>query len=348
LTNQARANLDRENLGHGAIIGSILTPTDQPEEEEILEEGPSSPNIEAPAIAYLDATALQAELQPNSNSSSSADSLVLSGSEDALLAYDVPPTGARTRSNIEAYAVRPGDTIGTIARQFGLKVNTLLWANSLTERSLLRVGQALTIPPANGVVYAAKRGDTLASIAKQYKVAVEQLEEFNRLGSGQLKVGASVFIPGAQPAAAAARVTTPSRLPAQTRIASIPAAASPNSGTRLLWPTTSRRITQYFHYGHYALDIGTPKGQPIYASEDGVVVRAQWNNGYGYNVVIDHGSGLRSLYAHSSQLLVHAGDHVTRGQVIALVGSTGHSTGPHVHYEVSVGGVKQNPLSYTR
>jgi murein DD-endopeptidase MepM/ murein hydrolase activator NlpD len=345
----AYPNLNRESLGHNAIIGLILAPTDQVYDEEVLEEGPSVLTDAPQTITYLDATALRAELQPNANSSSSAGNLVLSGNEDALLALDIPPTGIRTRANIENYTIQSGDTIGTIARQFGLKATTLLWANNLTERSLLKIGQVLNIPPANGVIYATKKGDTLAAIAKRYKVAVEQLEEFNRLGDGALKVGINVFIPGAQPLAVPqpARATTPTRLPGQTSIAGIPAAA-PTSNTRLQWPTTSRRMTQYYHYRHSAIDVGNKKGEPIYAAEAGVVLRAQWNTGYGYNVVLDHGGGLRTLYGHSSQLLVRPGQKVTRGQVIALIGSTGRSTGPHLHFEVMVGGVKQNPLSYTR
>jgi len=214
LSVHAYPNLNRESLGRNAIINLILAPTDQVYDEEVLEEGPSVPASVPQTITYLDATALQAELQPNANSSSSTDNLVLSGNEDALLALDIPPTGLRTRANIENYAIRSGDMIGTIARQFGLKVTTLLWANNLTERSLLKIGQVLNIPPANGVIYATKKGDTLAAIAKRYKVTVEQLEEFNRLGDGALKVGINVFIPGAQPLVVPqpARATTPTRL----------------------------------------------------------------------------------------------------------------------------------------
>jgi len=333
----------REDLGRGAYIGILLQSTDEFYDDELLEEeGPATAAV-TPITDYLDAEALQSELQPIRATST----LVYSGNEDTLLPFETGPSGIRTRNNVETYAVQSGDTIGSIARQFGLRVTTLLWANNLTERSLIRINQQLTIPPVNGVIHIVKKGDTLASIAKRYSASADEIANFNRLGSAALQPGTTVVVPGGTPPAVP-RVATPSAQPGQTRVGAVPPAAAPNSATRLLWPTSGRRITQYFTYRHSGLDVGNKKGQPIYAAEDGVVVRSQWNTGYGYNVVIDHGGGMRTLYGHSSQLLVRTGDKVTRGQVIALIGSTGRSTGPHLHFEVVVGGVRRNPLSYTR
>lgn len=125
---------------------------------------------------------------------------------------------------------------------------------------------------------------------------------------------------------------------------------------RLLWPTTSSIITSYFGYRvhpiwgttrfHSGIDIGAGYGKPIYAAADGVVIFAGWYYGYGYTVVIDHGSGITTLYAHCSSLNVYKGQYVTRGQVIARVGSTGNSTGPHLHFEVQINGQPVNPLNY--
>ena len=125
---------------------------------------------------------------------------------------------------------------------------------------------------------------------------------------------------------------------------------------RLVWPTTSRYITSYFGYRwhpirgayrfHSGIDIGNYYGEPIYAAADGVVIYAGWLDGYGYTVIIDHGSGVSTLYAHCSRLLVRKGDVVVAGQPIAKIGSTGISTGPHLHFEVRIGGRPVNPLRY--
>ena len=118
----------------------------------------------------------------------------------------------------------------------------------------------------------------------------------------------------------------------------------------MLWPTTARVITQYFTWRHHGLDIGLPKGQPIYAVDAGTVIKSQcgWNGGYGCHIIIDHGNGIKTLYGHSSRLDVTVGDAVARGQTIGLVGSTGKSTGSHIHLEVRVNGKAVNPLGYIK
>lgn len=124
----------------------------------------------------------------------------------------------------------------------------------------------------------------------------------------------------------------------------------------MIWPTAARRITQYFgHYRggsrHTGVDIAGPIGTAIYAADDGVVALSGWNSGgYGNMVLIDHGGGIYTRYGHASKLLVRAGDAVKRGDVIALIGSTGHSTGPHLHFEVMTGNPhnRKNPLEYVR
>ncbi len=123
-----------------------------------------------------------------------------------------------------------------------------------------------------------------------------------------------------------------------------------------IWPTDSRTITSYFGWRihpifgdyryHSGMDIAASAGTPVYAADSGTVILAQWYGGYGYCVVIDHGDGLSTLYGHNSELKVSVGDEVTQGQVIALCGSTGNSTGPHVHFEVRVNGVVTEPMDY--
>ena len=127
-----------------------------------------------------------------------------------------------------------------------------------------------------------------------------------------------------------------------------PNTKSYTSSGKLLWPSPSKRITQYFHWRHPAIDVGLRSGSRIVASEAGTVIYSGWGKGYGYQVLIDHGNGFKTRYAHNSRLYVKRGSRVSRGQTIALSGNTGWSTGPHLHYEVYVNGVRRNPLLYVR
>jgi LysM repeat protein len=267
--------------------------------------------------------------------------------EEAESAVDKP----EARHEIETYIVESGDSVGLIARKFGLTTSTILYANDLTARSVIQPGQKMTIPPVDGVVYQVRSGDTIGKIASRYSSDVDGIIKANGLSdSGFISIGLDLMIPGGKPPAAA-----PVRPPARIAASSIskvvsPAANASSSGTRLLWPTAARRITQYYKgSAHFGLDIAGPTGTHIYAAEDGVVLTSGWNSsGYGYMIVVDHGGGLYTRYGHFSRLLVSQGDTVQRGDVIGLMGSTGRSTGPHLHFEVLVGGLlnRRNPLDY--
>ncbi|MCX6741080.1 MAG: M23 family metallopeptidase, partial [Candidatus Parcubacteria bacterium] len=165
-----------------------------------------------------------------------------------------------------------------------------------------------------------------------------------------INIGDELFIPGgrklATPVAPTPMRSTP---PSYVNYGNIPSALP--SGTRLQWPTTAYRITQYFGWRHTGIDIADKSRPPVYAAEDGVVIKAQvggYNGGYGNNIIIDHGNGLNTLYGHLTSLNVHVGDSVSRGQVIGIMGTTGRSTGIHLHFEVRVGGKRVNPLGYVR
>lgn len=337
-----------EDFGRTALIGNVIEPSDDFDYEQIWIERPLYTSSTPPLSYAGDNLNLNADLEKSlGNKAAPINNLALSsGPEDALIALGTPPLTSRTRTQIEAYLVQSGDTLSSIAYKFDLKVNTLLWANNLTVRSILKLGQTLTIPPVNGVIHLVKKGETLNSIAKKYRADMEVVKEFNKLTDNQVKPGLNLVIPGGQLVATAP--IAPATKPSQLKNAPVPPPALANRSTPLLWPTTSRRITQYFRWRHSGLDIGNRTGEPIYAADDGVVVRAQWNSGYGYNVMLDHGNGTRTLYGHASRLLVAPGQQVSRGAVIALIGSTGRSTGSHLHFEVVVGGVKKNPLLYIR
>lgn len=272
--------------------------------------------------------------------------LGLSGSDGAILKPHLvtssPGTAARTK--IEYYEVEEGDTISDIAERFGLNVNTLLWENRLTARSLIRPGQKLTILPTDGVTYRIGSGDTVNKIAKRYGVSSDNIMAYNNLSSASLTVGQTIVIPGGRPPASPV-VTRPSASSSGSSGSSTP----PITSGKLLWPVASTRITQYYSWRHGGIDIGAPTGTSIFAAEGGIVEVSGWNSGgYGYYIIIDHGGGLKTLYGHSSKLLVAAGDRVEKGDHIANVGSTGRSTGPHLHFEIRIRGSRTNPLNYIR
>lgn len=251
----------------------------------------------------------------------------------------------RPREALETYTVQSGDTILGIAAKYGLQPETILWANPEIERNpdRISIGDQVKVLPVNGVLHAVKAGDTLSSLAAKYKVTADAIVGYksNNLGdaSAALVVGAEIIVPGGQKEIMAQQVVTSYSGP-------VPASATKGSGA-FLWPT-SGTITQKYWSGHAAIDIGSWTGAPAKASDGGYVVEAGrgWSSGYGNHVVIDHGNGYRTLYAHLNSIFVSPGENVTKGQQIGTVGNTGNSTGPHLHFEVIYQGVRRNPYSY--
>jgi len=250
----------------------------------------------------------------------------------------------RDRMQIITYTVQPNDNVWAIAQGFGLAAETVLWANPSVEKSpdLLRVGQSLIIPPVDGIYYTIQAGDTVAKLAKKYKTTVEKIVsfEFNHLAEPyQLLPGQKIMLPDARKP-----VPTLNYYP-MTRVGSAPAGAPKGTG-RFAWPTQGI-LTQRFWSGHPAIDIANRTGTPILAADAGYVVMAGRDTwGYGNQVVIDHGNGFKTRYAHLNTILVKAGMKVQKNQQIGTMGSTGRSTGPHLHFEIIYNGVRRNPQGF--
>jgi len=256
------------------------------------------------------------------------------------------------RTEVVYYTVQKGDTISTIARKFDITINTVLWANNLGSYSLIRPGDTLTILPTSGIMHTVKSGDTISKIANLYGVEEEKIFSSNDLGN-TLKIGDKLMVPGGRKITTITKATpAPSNTTGISIIRDLvktPAVVAASAeGGKMLWPTEGQRITQYYSWRHTGLDIANKTGTPLYAAETGTVEFSGWNSGYGYNIIIDHGAGKKTRYAHASKLYVKAGDVVTRGETIAEMGSTGWSTGPHLHFEVIINGAKQNPLNYIK
>ena len=265
-----------------------------------------------------------------------------------------PDKSNKNRDGIVKYVVANGDTVSGIATNFGLKITSLLWANNLTLRSTLKPGQTIIIPPLDGIIHVIKKGDNIGKIAKLYGADVDAIVAANKLASSNdIHINEEIIIPGGRPLAVAPapvpyRQQNQSNPPKRSGIAAGQNAPAVGGG-RLIWPTSVRTISQYFNWRHTGVDIPNHIGQPIYAVQSGVVETAGWNKGgYGYYVIINHGNGMRTLYGHASELFVSTGDRVIQGQVISAIGSTGRSTGPHLHFEVRLNGKFANPLSYIR
>ncbi len=261
--------------------------------------------------------------------------------------------GIINRQETITYTVGTGDTLSTIAHHYGLTSQTLVWANGMSDKDFIKPGQTLKIPPVEGYLYTVKKGDTLASIIKKYGGDQQKILDTNHLASAdQISPDQDIIIPGGEPPAPPPAPTVKTPLLRQVYGGSpssgTPPPSAPSSTARFVWPTSNHHINQYFRGRyHTGVDIEGDYSSPIYAAAAGRVVFAAFDrSGYGVHIVIDHGNGYETLYGHASKIFASVGDRVKQGQTIAMVGSTGRSTGTHLHYEIRTGGGFLNPLSF--
>ena len=276
---------------------------------------------------------------------------------------------SRERRGVITYTVQAGDTLFGIAGQFGLRPESVLWANydALQDNPhLLQPGMDLAIPPVNGIVYTVEAGDTVESIAEKYKVTPDAIyvdgAQWNQLKPGdQPAVGETLIIPGGSREFKPWALTAAQNMPqsssgstgsgtvvARGNIGACGSVAGGLVGTgNFIWPTPKHWVSgNNYAAWHPGIDIAANLGDSVYAADNGVVVYAGWNSwGYGNLVVIDHGNGWQTWYAHNSEIYVTCGQNVHQGSVISAAGSTGHSTGPHVHFETRFNGTIPNPYN---
>jgi murein DD-endopeptidase MepM/ murein hydrolase activator NlpD len=259
--------------------------------------------------------------------------------------------------DVVVYTVSRGDSLFGIAAEFNIKPETLYWANYDVfggSPDNLRPGDVLRIPPVDGVYYKWQEGDTIESVAAKFKVDPEVILNWSSnnldITNPQIPVGTYVMVPGAK------KNDQPLFIQTVTRYSSAVAKACGGgyiSRGYFNYPTVSHALSG-FNYGdsggsHKGIDLKAPEGSPIFAADSGVVTMAsmgEWNYGYGNVIQIDHGNGFVTLYAHLSQIFVPQCQSVLGGSTIGAAGSTGNSSGAHLHFEIRYNGVPVNPWDY--
>lgn len=252
----------------------------------------------------------------------------------------------KPRDRIIAYVVEEGDTLSSIAQKFDISVDTIAWENNINVKTNLSLGQELRVLPVSGVAHKVIKGDTIYSIAKKYDTEAQGIvnfpfNDFADADTFSLTAGQILIVPDGSPPQVVPSAPRPlPRFIAQSDII--------EGVEGFIWPT-SGSITQYPVWYHMAVDIANKEAPPVAGARAGKVSTAECvRGGYGCYVILDHGNGIQSLYAHLSQIAVAVGDNISQGQVIGRMGSTGRSTGTHLHFEVRKSGVLLNPLNFLK
>jgi murein DD-endopeptidase MepM/ murein hydrolase activator NlpD len=235
---------------------------------------------------------------------------------------------------ISVYVVREGDNISAIAKMFDVSANTIIWANSLSSGGDITPGQILVILPVSGVQYTIKKGDTIKSVTQKFNGDITEILQFNGLAiNDDLIEGQTIIIPNADYSESETEKQTPAPT---TTIIKKPKINAPSYAGYYMRPIEGGRKSQKIH-GYNAVDLANSCGTPVMAAASGDVLIGRgtgWNAGYGHYIVLVHPNGTQTLYAHLSENIATEGWHVTQGQVIGYIGSTGKSTGCHLHFEI--------------
>lgn len=274
---------------------------------------------------------------------------ILYGASEQLIALDedqisLDTIRSKVRDKVEIYTVQENDTLQSISTKFEISEKTILWANGLKSNKL-KSGTKLKIPPITGIVHQVEPGDTIYTVAKKYGVKAQNIvnfpfnefkdESFNLIANSTLIIPDGILY-------------EQSNGPIPDTYAFAKVVEGVQGSSNFIWPTRGV-ITQYPTAYHMAFDIADNASPPILASDAGTVIYSgcfSW--GYGCHIIIDHNNGYKTLYGHLSRRDVEQGNVVSQGQQIGAMGSTGRSTGIHLHFEVRQGNVILNPQAFLR
>ncbi len=283
---------------------------------------------------------------------------ILVSDENGYLIKINPQTNESNRVGLTDFAlhtIADGESLSVIAEHYGVSVSTIMWENGLANANSIRAGQKLLVPPVDGLSYTVQSGDSLEKLADKYEISVESIIAQNTLEADALNKGQDLFLPGAVQAApvniATASYTASSTSRAVSYADVSSSTSAPAFGKIFIYPTKGK-ITQGYKAGHYAIDIADTSKPPVWAAGAGTITKAStgtWGGGYGNHIIIDHGDGLQTLYAHLDSVNVYEGQWIGQGDVIGIMGNTGRvygATGIHLHWEVIYNGVKQYPGDY--
>lgn len=313
------------HAGFFSFVGDIFG-----SDKKIEEVKGNSQNIPLLAPAGLpDTDPKKGEITIVENEALSSESGPLGTAADI---EDAPVT-----DTISVYVVRKGDTISSVAKMFDVSANTILWANNLKKGQALTDGQTLVILPISGIKHEVKKGDTLKKIAEKYKGDVEDVAQFNGLSVDEaLELGSEIIVPDGEMVAVANPTKSSGKKTSTSKKEKTWGTTDPLQAGYYIHPVPSSRKSQGLH-GFNGIDFAAPIGTPIRAAASGTVIvdrRGGWGGGYGTYLVISHSNGTQTLYAHNTRNVVSQGESVEKGQIIGYVGSTGRSTGPHLHFEI--------------
>ena len=316
----------------------ISSVDDDSENVELLMQSGEDDNVnELEALIATSDDAIEPSTLDSMNAELALENLDAIAAETAPEPASIEPEPyVETSLSYKAYRIKDGDTVAQIAKDYGLTTDTIISVNDITSARSLRIGSFLKIPSMSGVIYTVKKdGETLETICKKNNIETEKSVAANNVEAGEkLKTGKTLFLAGA-------KMDRAKLLEINGDLFKKPIHSAYYISSRYGWrvsPFDSSRRTY-----HGGIDMACPKGTSIYPTSEGEVITAGWSNIYGNYVVIKHHSGYKSLYGHMSKILCAKGNYVNTNTVIGKVGSTGQSTGPHLHFTISKNDKAINP-----
>ncbi len=272
--------------------------------------------------------------------------IAMAGDAIANIPITTTESSLDSKEKFIKYTIVNGDTLWSIAKEFSVTTDSIKWSNNITDENFVKPGATINVPTITGIIHTVKSGETIAGIASKYKSTASEIEIQNDLFGEDLIVGMQIIVPDGKidppptpkVAVATVKTTTTGRYGSSSYIA--------RTGS-FKFPTIVGRSGYYNGYHWWAIDIPNSIGTPIYAADNGQITEARYgyNGGYGNTILINHGDGFQTRYAHMTTLVM-LGGYVSKGQVIGYMGSTGRSTGSHLHFEIIKNGSKVNPMAY--